>query len=99
MPRKKPLKGGRTNPPPVVGPAGALNADFLRRVRPRAKAVVFPPPLPDVVVSPGGRVERDELLTVEDLWQSPGGGPPHMPDADERDCCSVCLQLLSHPVL
>ncbi|KAJ6448508.1 hypothetical protein C8R47DRAFT_1085000 [Mycena vitilis] len=98
LPRKKPLTAGRTNPPPVDLVPGAAAADFQRRIRPRAKAVVYPPPSTTVLACPGARLRRDEPLTVEDLWRSPGGGPPHIAGADPDDCCSLCLQLLSHPV-
>jgi hypothetical protein len=99
LPRKKPLTAGRTNPPAVGAATGAVNAGFLRRVRPRAKAVVFPPPMPEIVSAPGARLKRDQPLTVEDLWQSPEGGPPHLDNISKEESCGICLQLLSHPVL
>ncbi|KAJ6451379.1 hypothetical protein C8R47DRAFT_1084091 [Mycena vitilis] len=97
LPRKKPLNSGRTNPSPLLPGSAAAAADFQRRVRPRSKAVVYPPPAPDVAVAPGARLMRDEPLTVEDLWRAPGGGPPPV-KAHVDDCCSICLQLVSHPV-
>ncbi|KAJ6517476.1 hypothetical protein C8R47DRAFT_1205698 [Mycena vitilis] len=97
-PRQKPLTAGRTNPPAVQALPGASNADFMRRVRPRGVALVRRKPANrQVVAVPGSREERDESLTVEDLWR-PGSGPPLMGSVAEQDTCAICLQLKSHPV-
>jgi hypothetical protein len=48
---------------------------------------------------PGVRVARDQPLTVEELWRGSREGPPHMDEVPEEDCCTLCLQLISHPVL
>ncbi|KAJ6473622.1 hypothetical protein C8R47DRAFT_1221429 [Mycena vitilis] len=97
-PRKKPLTAGRTNPPQVQAVPGALNADFMRRVRPRGVAGVKRVPVSrEVAATPGVREERDEALTVEDLWR-PGSGPPFIDSVVSQDNCTICLQLKSHPV-
>ncbi|KAJ7677864.1 hypothetical protein DFH06DRAFT_1316659 [Mycena polygramma] len=97
-PRKKPLTAGRTNPPTVQAVPGAANSDFMRRVRPRGVAgVKRAPVLREIVAAPGIREDRDEALTVEDLWR-PGSGPPFVDSVSSGDNCTICLQLKSHPV-
>jgi hypothetical protein len=99
-PRKKALKNGRTNAPVPFARPEAAKSDLLRRIRPRGLAVVHPPRRTVTIpAAPGVRELRDVPLTVEDLWQGSHGGPPHVDDVPEEDCCSICLQLVSHPVL
>ncbi|KAJ7601312.1 hypothetical protein DFH06DRAFT_1353403 [Mycena polygramma] len=95
-PRQKPLTAGRTNPPSLQPVQGAFNADFMRRVRPRGVAI-GKRVVRDVVAAPGVREDRDEALTVEDLWR-PGSSPPPVEAVAPQDNCVVCLQLKSHPV-
>jgi hypothetical protein len=99
-PRKKPMTAGRTNPSAVSGHAGIAEAVFHRTVRPMSVAAVHRPSVvPSMkTVIPGSRIERDEPLTVEDLWR-PGNGPPSLDGVADEDRCSLCLQLKSHPVL
>ncbi|KAJ7643143.1 hypothetical protein DFH06DRAFT_1333926 [Mycena polygramma] len=95
--RKKALTSGRTNPPAVLAVPGAYNSDFMRRVRPRGVAVGRLRVLKATAAVPGIRDQRDEALTVEDLWK-PGSGPPHIDAVATEDNCTICLQLKSHPV-
>ncbi|KAJ6448870.1 hypothetical protein C8R47DRAFT_1230860 [Mycena vitilis] len=95
--RKKALTAGRTNPPVVLSTPGAHNSDFMRRVRPRGVAVGTLRVVKETAAVPGVREERDEALTVEDLWK-PGSGPPLLTALAVEDNCTICLQLRSHPV-
>jgi hypothetical protein len=100
LPRKQALKNGRTNAPVPFARPEAAKSDLLRRVRPRGLAVVHPPRRTVTIpATPGVRESRDVPLTVEELWQGSRVGPPHVDDVPEEDCCSICLQLVSHPVL
>ncbi|KAJ7156448.1 hypothetical protein C8R43DRAFT_1125646 [Mycena crocata] len=88
----------RVNPPSTL--PGASNVSYLRRSRPRLVARMPPKrvPRPVVVAAPGVRQERDEALTVEDLWHQ-SEGPPLVRAVHDDDNCNICMQLLSHPVL
>ncbi|KAJ7079223.1 hypothetical protein C8R43DRAFT_1143299 [Mycena crocata] len=90
-PRKKPLLDV---PKPLVG---TTNAGLLRSIRPRSTAVIHRSVAPrDVSAVPGFREDREQPLTVEELWLREG--PPHFENFDDDDKCTVCSQLVSHPV-
>lgn len=72
----------------------------MRRIRPRGVASVHPQGrVARTEAIPGARDIRDQPLTVEELWRGSREGPPHMDEVPEEDCCALCLQLISHPVL
>ncbi|KAJ6575710.1 hypothetical protein DFH09DRAFT_1311760 [Mycena vulgaris] len=98
--RKQPLTAGRTNARAVSAVPGAHGSDHLRRIRLRFTAGVRAPvPRPAVFAREGSRTVRVEALTVEDLWGGDGNGPPYVDQDDDIYKCTVCLQLVSHPVL
>ncbi|KAJ7779997.1 hypothetical protein B0H16DRAFT_1711221 [Mycena metata] len=92
--RKKASTAGMTN---ALTPISSIEGpDRMRRLRPSSISTMKTLKRPPSVAFPGSRVARAEPLTVEDLWR-PGPRPPSM-ECHVQDHCTVCLQLLSHPV-
>ncbi|KAJ7120673.1 hypothetical protein C8R43DRAFT_1136624 [Mycena crocata] len=94
-PRQKPLTAAKA----ITPLAGTTNAGLLRSIRPRTTAIVHRSRAPrQVAAVPGERGTRDTPLCVEDLWLGTRAGPPEVAGADKDDKCTICLQLISHPV-
>jgi hypothetical protein len=94
----KPLSIGRVNFLPIHIGTEAAGSERLRRYRPRGTAAV--PRMPRRPLAPavdGFREVRVEPLTADDIWLS--GPPPYKPSEEDIYNCTVCLQLMSHPVL
>ncbi|KAJ7168769.1 hypothetical protein C8R46DRAFT_1218157 [Mycena filopes] len=99
QPRSRPLTASRTAPLPVPLDVGAASADLLRRVRPGARAAIPNRSRSQVVPAvAGAHIARDEAIVVTDIWLGIGGGPPHVPNVPGGQRCTICMQLLSHPV-